>query len=76
MEEINVVLDAVFDNHPLCIPADEFGWRGAELIGEQQCRFFMAQIGNGQLADRTVVFGKGDLAVENPGGAVGPQVSC
>ena len=33
----------------------------------------MAQIGNGQLADRIGIFGKGDFAVENPGGAVSSQ---
>ena len=34
MEKINAVLDAVFDDHSLRVPADELSWRSGELIGQ------------------------------------------
>jgi hypothetical protein len=73
MEEIYTVLDAIFTDHPLSIAANEFGGRAVELVGEQQRGLLVASIGNGQLADGTIVFGKGDFAAENPRGVVGSQ---
>ena len=66
VEETHAVLDVVFDQHPLGITSDELCGRASKLVGQEQRRFFMAQIGDGDLPDRPLVVRQGHLFVQDP----------
>ena len=55
MEEVDAIGDVVFNEHSLGVAADERGGGYSQLVGEDQGRFFMAQVGNGQLPDGSLV---------------------
>lgn len=63
MKEVYGVLDVVLDNHSLSVALDEFRCRTGELIGQQESRLFMAQIGSNQLTNAAFVISKGDPAL-------------
>ena len=67
VEEIDPVLDVVLDQHPLGVTTDEVGSRPAELVRQQQGRFLMPQLGDGQLTERAVVAVQRYLAIQNAG---------
>jgi hypothetical protein len=64
VKEIDAIFDAVFDDHPLGIAFDQFGRRGAELIGQQSSRLLMAQIDDGELTQRTVIVFESDRGIQ------------
>src|SRR5512135_2918084 len=45
------VLDVVLDQHPLGVAADEVGGGPGQLVGQQQGRILVPQLGDGQLAE-------------------------
>ena len=55
VEEVDPVLDVVLDQHPLGVAADQVGRRAGQLVGQQQGRLLVPQVGDGQLAERAVV---------------------
>jgi len=65
MEKIHSVLNAVFNYHAPCVAANEFGRRGLKLVRQEQCRFFVAQVDNGQLANWSFVAGQADIAIQD-----------
>ena len=73
MEEVDPVLDVVLDQHPLGIAADQVARRAVQLIGQQQGRFLMAQISDGQLAERTIVAVELDPAIQHSRRSVGAR---
>ena len=52
VEEVDAVRDGVFDDHALGVAADELEGRALQLIGQQQRRLLVTQIGDGDLTDR------------------------
>ena len=58
VEEVDPVLDRVLDDHPLGVAADELGGRAMQLVGQEQGRLFVPQVGDGQLPQRAVVVGQ------------------
>ena len=55
VEEVNAVGDAVLDDRSLGVAANELCGSTSKLIGEQEGRFLVAQVGDCQLPDRPVV---------------------
>ena len=55
VKKIDAVLDAVFDEHALGVAADELHGRTFELIGDQQRRILVTEIGDDELTQRAVI---------------------
>ena len=55
VEEVDPVLDVVLDEHPLGIAADQVGGGPGQLVGQEQGRLLVPQVGDGQLPERAVV---------------------
>ena len=71
VEEVDPVLDVVLDQHPLGVAADQVGRRAGQLVGQQQRRFLVPQVGDGQLAERAVVVLQRDPLVQDARRPVG-----
>jgi len=54
VEEGDLVLDVVLDQHPLGVAADEVACRTGQLVRQQQGGFLMPQVGDGQLTERAI----------------------
>jgi len=65
VEELDAVGDAVFDEHAAGVELDQAGGGAAHLIGEQQGRLFMAEVGDGDLPDRSLVVIERDALIED-----------
>jgi hypothetical protein len=48
-KKIDAVGQMIFDDHPLGITADELGGRAGQLVGQEEGRLFMPEIGDGSL---------------------------
>ena len=57
VEEIDAVGDLVFDDHTLGVTCNERGCGEFEMVGDQECRIFVSEIGNGELAQGAGVAG-------------------
>ena len=66
VEEVNAVLDAVLDDHPPGVPLDQPGRRRRQLVGQEDRRLLVAQIGDRHLAKRALVIGQGDPPIKDP----------
>ena len=65
VEEVDGVGDGVFDDHAARVAVDQPGGRLAHLVGEQQGRLLVAEIGDGDLADVAGVVLEAHLAFED-----------
>ncbi len=70
VEEVDGVGNGVFDDHAARVAVDQPGGRFVHLVGEQQGRLFVAEIGDGDLADVVGVVLETDLAFEDPRRAI------
>ena len=75
VEEIDPVLDVILDEHPLSVPTDEVGSGSAELVGQEQGRFLVPQLGDSQLTERAVVVVQGDPLIQDARGLVCPRAA-
>src|SRR5512135_1170025 len=64
------VLDVVLDQHPLGVAADEVGGGPGQLVGQQQGRILVPQLGDGQLAEGALVIVQLDPPVQDAWGLV------
>ncbi len=67
MEEVDAVGNPVFNQHSVRIALNEGRGGVVQLIGQQEGRLFMAQVGHPQLANGATIPGEADGIVENPG---------
>ena len=65
VEELDAVGDAVFDEHAAGVELDQARGGAAQLIGEQQGRLFMTEVGDGDLPDRPLVVIERDALIED-----------
>ena len=63
MEEAHRVAEAVFDEHAVSIAGNQLGGSGS-LIGQENGRFFMAEVDDADLPQRALVTGQRDAFVE------------
>ena len=66
VKEVDPIRDAVLDDHPLGVPPHQFGRRPCQLIGQEDRRLLVTQVGDDHLTHRTVVIGQRDPPIENP----------
>ena len=71
VKKLDSVRDAVFDEHPLGVTRYQGRALDREVIGEDDCRFFMAQIGDRHLAKIAVIAFELDALIEHLGGSEG-----
>jgi len=69
--KLDIVRDAVFDEHALGITADQFGGRLTPVAGEQERGFLVPEIGDGQLPYRPVITGQVNGLIEDAWCAIG-----
>jgi hypothetical protein len=65
VKKLNGVRDAVFDEHPLRVPGYQGRAFDREVVGEDDRRFFMAQIGDRHLAKIALVAFEPDTLIEH-----------
>ena len=65
VEKVDAVLDAVLDDHPPGVALDQPGRRRRQLVGQEDRRLLMTQVGDRYLAERAVVIGQGDPPIED-----------
>ena len=65
MEEVDAIRDAVLDDHPPGVALDQPGRRRRQLVGQEDRRLLVAQVGDRHLADRALVIGQGDPPIED-----------
>ena len=70
MKEAHPVFNVVFDQHATRISFNEFWRRASELIGQQEHRFFVTQVDDGNLSDRPNVIRQCNLLIKNARGLV------
>src|SRR5262245_11229438 len=70
MKKVAAIGDAVFNHHAFGIAFDERRGGTTYLIGQKEGRLFMAQVGDRQLANGTVIVFEMDCFVQNPRSAV------
>src|SRR5215475_567599 len=70
MKKVDAIGDAVFNHHAFGIAFDERRGGTTYLIGQKEGRLFMAQVGDRQLANGTVIVFEMDCFVQNPRSAV------
>ena len=64
VEEVDRLGDGVLDDHAAGVAVDEVGGLGVELVGEQQGGLVVAELADGDLADRIGVVAQADALVE------------
>ncbi len=70
VEEVDRIGDGVLDHHAAGIAVDQGGDRAVHLVGQQQGGLLVAEVGDGDLADRLGVAAEPDRAVEDARGTV------
>ena len=65
VKEVDPIRDAVLDDHPLGVPLDQAGRRPGQLVGQEDRRLLMTQIGDGHLTHRAFVIGQSDPPIED-----------
>ena len=65
--------DAVFDEHAVSVTGDQRRATGAQMVGQQDGGFLVAQLGNGDLADGALVISQFDALIQNLGRAEGAR---
>ena len=72
VEHVDGLGDGVLDDHAPGIAVDQSGRRFLFLVGDQQGRLLMAEVGDRDLAHGARIAGKGDGALEDARVPVGP----
>ncbi len=72
MKEVDRIGDPVFNQHSLGIARYQLHDGGVQLIGDQDGRLLVPQLGDGDLAEFALVACKMDLAFQDPGVPVLP----
>jgi len=49
VKEIDAIFNLVFDQHPLGVATNQAGGRLGPVVGHEQARLLVAQLGDGQL---------------------------
>src|SRR5882762_3077335 len=70
VEEINAVGDSIFNEHALRIAGNQLGSGTRELVGQQERRLLMPEIGDDHLANEAGVAAERNSLIENAGATV------
>ena len=65
VKEVDPIRDPILDDHPLSVPLNQPGSRRRQLVGQQEGRLLMTQVGDRHLAQRAVIISQSDPAIED-----------